>query len=328
MILTGTDAFKAGKGSGLPGYSVQPAVYVIGSPGLTDCCCNACIGSISGLDLPVDRDQMLTTVSLYWFTGSGATAAHTLYEQAHSVRRRAADPTAGLRGLRRRRDGPQAGPRAGRRALDRVPARQALPGDGGPGPAGGGSAGLLRAAAVTEVLSLRGQPGHAGPPAPARPRRHQHRHDRAPGRDAAQAPLAPYVGLWTRLRLHPGRAVGTDREREVVRPNMRATPSTSRGRDCLDWRALFDPLMAASSAQLRRAVLTGVDRDVLPKRAGWPPEERRTRGELASELAAYWPAAEPGAGVRGDATSCRARAPPRGIWGKNGPPPGRRSRAG
>ena len=31
-------------------------------------------------DLPVDRDQLLTTVSLYWFTGSGATAAHTLYE--------------------------------------------------------------------------------------------------------------------------------------------------------------------------------------------------------------------------------------------------------
>jgi epoxide hydrolase len=35
-------------------------------------------------DLPVDRDQLLTTVSLYWFTNSGATAAHTLYEQAHS----------------------------------------------------------------------------------------------------------------------------------------------------------------------------------------------------------------------------------------------------
>jgi epoxide hydrolase len=35
-------------------------------------------------DLPVDRDQMLTTVSLYWFTSSGAAAAHTLYEQAHS----------------------------------------------------------------------------------------------------------------------------------------------------------------------------------------------------------------------------------------------------
>ncbi|MFI0449469.1 epoxide hydrolase family protein [Actinomadura sp. 6N118] len=35
-------------------------------------------------DLPVDRDQLLTNVSLYWFTGSGVTAAHTLYEQAHS----------------------------------------------------------------------------------------------------------------------------------------------------------------------------------------------------------------------------------------------------
>ncbi len=35
-------------------------------------------------DLPVDRDQLLTTVSLYWYTGSGASAAHTLYEQAHS----------------------------------------------------------------------------------------------------------------------------------------------------------------------------------------------------------------------------------------------------
>jgi epoxide hydrolase len=35
-------------------------------------------------DLPIDRDQLLTTVSLFWFTGSGATAAHTLYEQAHS----------------------------------------------------------------------------------------------------------------------------------------------------------------------------------------------------------------------------------------------------
>ena len=36
-------------------------------------------------DLPIDRDQLLTTVSLYWFTGSGATAAHSLYEQAHST---------------------------------------------------------------------------------------------------------------------------------------------------------------------------------------------------------------------------------------------------
>jgi pimeloyl-ACP methyl ester carboxylesterase len=34
--------------------------------------------------LPVDRDQLLTNVSIYWFTGAGASAAHTLYDQAHA----------------------------------------------------------------------------------------------------------------------------------------------------------------------------------------------------------------------------------------------------
>ncbi|GAA0225477.1 epoxide hydrolase family protein [Cryptosporangium japonicum] len=33
---------------------------------------------------PIDSDLLLTTVSLYWFTGCGATAAHTLYDQAHA----------------------------------------------------------------------------------------------------------------------------------------------------------------------------------------------------------------------------------------------------
>ncbi|MCK2214080.1 epoxide hydrolase 1 [Actinomadura sp. ATCC 31491] len=36
-------------------------------------------------DLPYDRDQFLTIVSLYWFTGSGVSAARFLYEQAHST---------------------------------------------------------------------------------------------------------------------------------------------------------------------------------------------------------------------------------------------------
>jgi pimeloyl-ACP methyl ester carboxylesterase len=35
-------------------------------------------------DLPVDRDLLLTTVSLFWFTGAGASAAHSMYDQAHS----------------------------------------------------------------------------------------------------------------------------------------------------------------------------------------------------------------------------------------------------
>ncbi len=38
-------------------------------------------------DLPedaVDRDQLLTNVSVYWFTGTGASAAHFLYDSMHS----------------------------------------------------------------------------------------------------------------------------------------------------------------------------------------------------------------------------------------------------
>jgi pimeloyl-ACP methyl ester carboxylesterase len=34
----------------------------------------------------VDRDQLLTNVSLYWFTGTGATAANFIYEAAHAER--------------------------------------------------------------------------------------------------------------------------------------------------------------------------------------------------------------------------------------------------
>jgi epoxide hydrolase len=37
-------------------------------------------------DEAVDRDQLLTNVSLYWFTRSGASAAQFLYEAAHAVR--------------------------------------------------------------------------------------------------------------------------------------------------------------------------------------------------------------------------------------------------
>jgi pimeloyl-ACP methyl ester carboxylesterase len=34
----------------------------------------------------VDLDQLLTTISLYWFTTSGASAAHFIYEAAHAQR--------------------------------------------------------------------------------------------------------------------------------------------------------------------------------------------------------------------------------------------------
>jgi epoxide hydrolase len=36
-------------------------------------------------ELEIDRDQLLTNVSVYWFTRAGASAAHTLYDQAHAT---------------------------------------------------------------------------------------------------------------------------------------------------------------------------------------------------------------------------------------------------
>ena len=100
-------------------------------------------------DLPVDRDQLLTTVSLYWFYRLRRhRRAHPLRAGAFLRLGRATGRAAGSRSSARTRRCANWYP-PGRRALDRVPARQALPGDGGPCPAGRGPADVLRAAAAT-----------------------------------------------------------------------------------------------------------------------------------------------------------------------------------
>src|SRR5438477_6612310 len=63
----------------------------------------------------------------------------------------------------------------------------------------------------------------------------------------SQAPLAPYIGLWTRLRdFDAGELSGLAEGREVVRLHvMRNTVHLVSARDALGWRALFYPLHAA-----------------------------------------------------------------------------------
>ena len=99
----------------------------------------------------------------------------------------------------------------------------------------------------------------------------------------SQAPLAPYVGLWTRLQdFAPGELSALTEQRQVVRLHlMRNTVHLVSARDCLDWRALFYPLHAAEfSAHFRRG-MAGVDRDALLRQAKRLLEEQpRTRGEL------------------------------------------------
>jgi Winged helix DNA-binding domain len=139
----------------------------------------------------------------------------------------------------------------------------------------------------------------------------------------SQAPLAPYLGLWTRLRdFAPDELSALTEKRQVVRLHlMRNTVHLVSARDCLDWRALFYPLNAAEfNAHFRRGI-AGVDRDALLDQAKRLLEEQpRTRRELGKLLAQRWPEADPSA-LAYAATYHLAlcQVPPRGIWGSNGP---------
>jgi len=139
----------------------------------------------------------------------------------------------------------------------------------------------------------------------------------------SQAPLAPYVGLWTRLQDFAADELSAlTEQRQVVRLHlMRNTVHLVSARDCLDWRALFYPLHAAEySAHFGRG-LGGVDRDALLRQAKQLLDERpRTRSELGKLLAESRPDADPSAlayAVTHHIALCQV--PPRGVWGGNGP---------
>lgn len=138
----------------------------------------------------------------------------------------------------------------------------------------------------------------------------------------AQAPLAPYVGLWTRLT-----GFTTDElsdllsERTVVRaPVMRATVHLVDAADFVAFRSLFGPLMAAGLRSNYARTLTGVDLGALTAQAAELLAKRPlTRAQLAAELAASWPQAAP----MSLAYAVTYLVPvvqvlPRGIWGKAG----------
>jgi hypothetical protein len=139
----------------------------------------------------------------------------------------------------------------------------------------------------------------------------------------SQAPLAPYVGLWTRLQdFAQDELSALTEKRQVVRIHlMRNTVHLVSARDCLDWCALFHSLRAAQFRAHFHRSLDGVDIGAVAERARWLLEEQpRTRGELGKLLAERWPDADPGT-LAYAATHHIAvcQVTPRGIWGKNGP---------
>jgi hypothetical protein len=137
----------------------------------------------------------------------------------------------------------------------------------------------------------------------------------------AQAPLAPHVGLWTRLSrftLDDLSALLT--ERKVVRaPIMRATVHAVDAADFVAFRPLFSSLMAAGLRANYARNLTGVDLDALTEQASELLAERPlTRAQLAKALSARWPDADPMSLAYAVTYLVPVvQVPPRGLWGKS-----------
>jgi hypothetical protein len=137
----------------------------------------------------------------------------------------------------------------------------------------------------------------------------------------SQAPLAPYVGLWTRLRdFVPDELSKLTSERRVVRVHlMRTTVHLVSARDCLEWHGHFQRRHAAAFSPLHRG-LTVDPGELRAETTRLLDEAPRTRAELGKLLAERWPGEDPSAlafAAAHEVPICQV--PPRGLWGRTGP---------
>jgi hypothetical protein len=138
----------------------------------------------------------------------------------------------------------------------------------------------------------------------------------------AQAPDAPYVGLWSRLAsFDPGELSSLLAARQVARtPLMRATVHLVTTRDALTLRPAVQPALERGFAGAPIDV-TGVDVATLLAFGGELLAERpRTRAELAPLLARRWPGTDPSSLVYTISYLLPlVQVPPRGLWRRSGP---------
>jgi hypothetical protein len=137
-----------------------------------------------------------------------------------------------------------------------------------------------------------------------------------------QAPLAPYVGLWTRLAgFGQQELIDLLTERAVVRAHlMRNTVHLVTAADYLSFRPLFQPLMDRALAANFGRNLTGVDlAELRAVASALLADSPLTRLQLAGRLAARWPGRDPGSLAYAVTHLLPVvQVPPRGLWGETG----------
>ena len=140
----------------------------------------------------------------------------------------------------------------------------------------------------------------------------------------AQAPWAPYTGVWTRLAgfTHAGLA---DRllDRTLVRiATLRGTIHLLTAQDALVLPALTEPILRGTltSAQTWARELAGVDLAAVTAAARDLVEDEPTATvELGRRLAQRWPDVDPKAlAYAARCTLPLVQVPPRAVWGRSG----------
>ena len=136
----------------------------------------------------------------------------------------------------------------------------------------------------------------------------------------AQAPLAPYVGLWTRLAgFRHEELKDLITERAVLRAHlMRNTVHLVDAGDYLRFRPLYQPLLARHLAGNFGKNLIGVDlAELAAAAADLLGQTPLTRVELGARLAPRWPDHDPASlAYAASHLLPLVQVPPRGLWGK------------